>query len=102
MINNDTTDKQDYFLYTKGQERWDILRDVTHVRVHPSVKAIKDYAFWDCRQLVTVILGNSLEEIGEGSFGQCTSFLIGIIIPPTIKARQSIGHSMVAPSEHKW
>jgi hypothetical protein len=75
--------KIDYFLYT-GQCGGDILRDVTHVRVHPSVRAIKNWAFNECRQLSPVILGNGLEEIGERAFYECTS-LVRIAIPPAVQ-----------------
>ena len=68
-----------------GQERRDIPDDVTHVKVHPSVKKIKAEAFRNCRQLTTVILNNGLEEIGKRAFKGCTS-LERIVIPPTVKA----------------
>jgi hypothetical protein len=50
-----------------------VPRDVTRVIVHPSVKEIKDCAFYCCTQLTTVSGGKGLEEIGEGAFGRCTS-----------------------------
>jgi hypothetical protein len=43
MANNDRNDDE-YFLYI-GQ-KWDpIPRDVTHVKVHPSVEVIENVAF---------------------------------------------------------
>jgi hypothetical protein len=48
----------------KRELNGDIPRDVTHVKVHPSVKAIKDRAFSSCSQLKIVNFGERLEEIG--------------------------------------
>jgi hypothetical protein len=62
-MSNDAVDKQDYYLYTR-QEWWDVPGDVTHVRIHPSVRAIVG----GCRHLSTVILNDGLEKIGEEAF----------------------------------
>jgi hypothetical protein len=51
----------------------DIPEDVTRLKIHPSVRAIKDRAFSWRRQLVTAILNDGLEEIGKCAFNQCTS-----------------------------
>ncbi len=103
-MSDDAVDKQDYCLYI-GRERWDLLqgathnvthfrwgelgqgvrRDVTHVRVYPSVRAIKDYAFNEFTQLTNVILNDGLEEIGEEAFRGCAS-LVHITIPPAVRA----------------
>jgi hypothetical protein len=48
-----------FFIYT-GQERRDNPRDVTRVKVHPSVTAIKDDTFHDFSQLMYVHLGEGL------------------------------------------
>ena len=77
---------QIYFVYHEGMERGDVPEDVTHVRVHSSVKAIIRTTHsiigrnW---QLVTVILNDGLEEIeiGGGAFVLCAS-LGRIVIPP--------------------
>jgi hypothetical protein len=45
--------------------------DVTHVRTHFSIRAIKDGAFYGCKQLVTVISNNGFEVIGIESFYSC-------------------------------
>ena len=50
-----------------------------------AIKVIKDYAFSQCSQLTTVILGTGLEEIGEAAFAECTS-LHEILIPHAIKS----------------
>ncbi len=62
----------DNFVYY-WQEDESILRDVTHVKVHLSVRTIKDYAFYCCMQLVIVILNKELEKIGWEAFKQYTS-----------------------------
>ena len=61
----------------------DVPRDVTHVRIHSSIRAIKE-AFYERRQLVTVILGDGLEEIGVDTFKGCKS-LQEINIPNAVK-----------------
>jgi hypothetical protein len=66
----------------------DIPDDVMHILALPSIRAIKNYAFWEHDQLVTVILNNGLEEIKEEAFGYCT-LLQCIIIPHTIKANKN-------------
>ncbi len=58
---------------------------MTHVIVHLSVRAVKDYAFYCRMQLVNVILNKELEKIGWEAFKQCTS-LECIKIPNTVNA----------------
>jgi hypothetical protein len=82
-MSNDAANEQDYYPYT-GQKSWGIW-NVTHVRVHPSVGAIKAKAFHSCSQLSTVILNDGLEEIGRRAFYGCTS-LVHIAIPPAVRA----------------
>jgi len=77
-------DLEGYFVY-HGREDEVVPRDVIRVRVHPSVKVIKEKAFYEREQLTTVILNHGLEEIGEGAFRQCSS-LRGIDVPPTVKS----------------
>jgi hypothetical protein len=81
-MSDDAADEQDYFLYT-GQRGG--TNDVTHVRVHPSVRAIEVLAFCGCERLTTVILNDGLEEIEEWAFAECTS-LVHIAIPPAVRA----------------
>jgi hypothetical protein len=57
---------------------------VTHVRIHSSVRMIKDWAFLRRRQLRIVIFNDGLEEIGKRAFCECTS-LREIIIPNAVK-----------------
>jgi hypothetical protein len=62
----------DNFVYY-WQEDESILRDVTQVIVHSSVRAIKDYSLYCCMQLVILIFNEELEKIGWEAFKQCTS-----------------------------
>jgi hypothetical protein len=63
----DGIDLGEYFVYY-GREGEIVPRDATSVKVHPSVKSIEARAFYDCRQLTTVILNDGLEEIGDYAF----------------------------------
>ena len=58
-------------------------RDVTQVRVHPSVRAIEAWTFSKWMQLVTVILNDGLRKIGMQEFSGCTS-LKRIVIPNAV------------------
>jgi hypothetical protein len=76
--------ERQFFIYT-GQEVGDVPEDVTHIRVHTTVKVIMAWAFRGCKGLVCVILNDGLEEIGAGAFKQCTS-LQQVVMSPNIKA----------------
>ena len=78
------TSMHEYFFYY-GQEGKDILEDVICIRIHSSIKAIKDLAFHEHRQLVVAILNEGLEVIGREAFAWCR-LLESIIIPNAIKA----------------
>jgi hypothetical protein len=80
-----------YFVYYDWMENEDIPMEVTHIRVHSSVRAIQDGIF--CKhdeyldnlgQLATVILNDKLEEIGCDAFRFCES-LEEIVIPNNVK-----------------
>ena len=85
-----TTDN--YFLYRMGMT---VPTTVTHVHFHSSVKYVAPWydnglayfyqyeVFTNCRALVKVVLNNGLENIGEKTFGYCSS-LQHIIIPSTV------------------
>jgi hypothetical protein len=60
------------------------MSDVTHVRIHSSVKAIKNNAFNGREKWRIVILNDGLEEIGEQAFS-CHKSLECIVIPNTVK-----------------
>jgi len=70
------------FIYT-GQSRDDIPRNITHVRIDPSVKSIGPAVFSACTQLMHVELCDGLERIGFMAFFGCTS-LASISIPSTV------------------
>jgi hypothetical protein len=76
---------QAYFVYYGRMERGDVPEDVTHVRIHSSVRAIKGVAFNYRRQLRIVILNEELEEIGVRAFEDCTS-IEQIDIPDNVRA----------------
>jgi hypothetical protein len=73
-----------YFVYHDWMEGGDIPRDVSHVRIDLSVRAIKDKAFLNHEQLKILILNNGLEEIGEQAFCCCTS-IEHIVIPNAVR-----------------
>jgi hypothetical protein len=78
------TNAQEPFLYT-GLPSRNIPRNVTHVKVDPTVKVIGDGpAFYYWRRLIIVELNEGLEWIDEGAFQDCTS-LTSIRIPSTVK-----------------
>jgi hypothetical protein len=74
----------EYFVYHGWMEVKDIPRNVTHVRIHSSARAIKENAFYERWQLMVVILNEELEEIGEMAFHECIS-LERILIPNAVK-----------------
>ena len=73
-----------WFLYA-GQPIEEIPRDITHLRIDPSVKKIGDHAFMGCEQLVVVELCEGLLQIGERSFSGCKSLERISKVPSTVK-----------------
>ncbi len=59
--------------------------NVTHVNVHPTIRAIKDAVFHLRLELIIVNLEKGLGEIRVNAFHECTS-LHEIFIPPTVEA----------------
>ncbi len=68
-------DDDDAFIYMGGDQR--VPDDVTHVRIHKSVKIISQHAFHNCRNLVSIEMHNGVEIIEEYAFTGCES-LCGI------------------------
>ena len=81
LPDNDST--ANYFVY-HGRENQAIPHDVTHVKVHSSVRRIWDYTFYHRTSLLVVILNDGLEEIGRCAFRECLS-LLRINIPNSVK-----------------
>jgi len=63
-------------------------RDVTKVRVDPSVTSIEAYAFYNWRSLQSITLPHTITTIGHQAFRECTS-LASITLPNSIT---TIGH----------
>src|SRR5210317_167753 len=59
------------FVYMGGHQR--VPRDVTHVRVHESVKIINRRAFYYCQNLVSIEMHDGVEIIEEEAFNGCYS-----------------------------
>jgi hypothetical protein len=55
-----------------------------YVKVPPTLRAIKEGAFFDCSGLMTRNFNNELEEIGAWAFHRCRSFVC-IKIPPALR-----------------
>ena len=64
------------YIYHGRRRNDDIPQCVTHVEVHPSVRAICEIAFLRRTQLTSVTLGVGLEIIGKGAFQECTSLRV--------------------------
>lgn len=84
MSDDDGEDQVRFFYIYFGQEGRFVPRDVTHVRVHPSIRYITRHAFDGRDGLTTVDLGEKLEEIGVLAFRACT-LLREIRIPNAVK-----------------
>ena len=72
-----------WFIYV-GQPNSEIPRNVTHVRIDPSVKIIPADAFRNCQQLVELVICEGLEQIGRHAFAGCKS-LKRFKAPSTLK-----------------
>ena len=72
----------DWYIYY-GRNGEIVPEDVVRVRIHTSVRAIKDEAFYNRWQLTTVILNDGLEEIGERAFTHTS--LTRIDVPRSVK-----------------
>jgi len=68
------------FVYKEGAV---VPIDVVHVRVHPSVTAIPEEAFYVHQKLEEVELCDGLLEIGKKAFSEC-NVLKRITIPSTV------------------
>ena len=59
----------DIFIYRGGRAP----QHITHARIDKSVDEIRDYAFEDCKHLVTVETHNGIRKIGRSAFRRCSS-----------------------------
>lgn len=71
-----------YYLYT-GSVYENAPANVTHLKIHPSIKVIASCAFINRTQLIHVELNEGLTRIGEVAFEGCSS-LERISIPSTV------------------
>jgi hypothetical protein len=73
------------FIYNKETTKDDTPNDVTHVKVHPSVKEIRDDAFHGCESLVKVEFSEGLERIGRRAFHGCSNLKHINKLPSTLR-----------------
>lgn len=62
----------------------DINNSIYNVTIESTVQAIKDFVFYNCLELIKIIIPPSIVEIGEYAFGNCKS-LVQITIPSSVK-----------------
>jgi hypothetical protein len=72
-------------IYNKDTTTDAIPRNVTHVKVHPSVKEIHNNAFVGCLSLVEVEFSEGLEVIGDGAFWNCKNLKHINKLPSTLR-----------------
>lgn len=70
-------------------------KDITHVRVDPSVLHIPKNAFQECSALVKVELHNGIRAIGYRAFNSCTA-LADFDLPDGLQRIRESGHLGVA------
>jgi hypothetical protein len=94
-IMNDHADggNDDVFIYMGGNQR--APRNVTHIRIHKSVKIISAWAFNGCRNLVSIEMHDGVEIIETQAFCGCTS-LIEIKLPGVRVIREWAFHNCTA------
>jgi hypothetical protein len=71
------------FIYDDYTKDAPIPKNVTHVKVDPSVKEIHDHAFQRCHSLVEVEFSEGLERIGWDAFDHCSS-LTTVNVPSSV------------------
>jgi hypothetical protein len=60
---------------------------ITTITIPNGVTSIDDYAFWECYDLITVIIPKSVNRISSAAFGRCGSIAeihAGMLTPPAI------------------
>ncbi len=71
MDHADDGDNDNVFIYMGGDQ--EVPDDVTHVRVHKSVKIITNWTFYNCINLVSIEMHDGVEFIEEYAFYECPS-----------------------------
>ena len=66
----------DVFVYLGGDQ--EVPREITHAIIDPSVKIIREMAFYYRRQLVSVVFHDGVEVIEAGAIQDCPSLRGGI------------------------
>ena len=95
LVSNDLT----YLFYKAGINPLDSMKfvpkdflafsEIKNFSIPKNIKEIKDYAFWSCKFLESIIIPNSVLYIGSNVFGMCSN-LKNIKLPDSL---QSIGRS---------
>jgi len=87
-MSNNNNDTEEVFVYMGVGSV--VPDDVVRARIHPSVTAISENAFYNCIKLEEVELCEGLLSIGRQAFYGCSSLKQQIRIPSTVT---NIGHS---------
>jgi hypothetical protein len=73
------------FIYNKETKEAPIPNNITHVKVDPSVKEIRAWAFDECLSLVEIEFSEGLEVIGVHAFYKCRNLKFINKLPSTLK-----------------
>jgi hypothetical protein len=73
------------FIYSKDTRNPSVPKNVRHVKLHPSVKEIRDYAFAERWSLVEVEFSEGLERIGGAAFHSCQNLKHINKLPSTLR-----------------
>lgn len=77
---------------TIGKHAFYDCPNITTVKLPDTIRIIDSYAFQDCGKLSKINLPNGLKELGSGTFENCSS-LTGIKLPPTLANLDSSSES---------
>jgi hypothetical protein len=90
MTSDNSDSEESYVVFIYKEDTKDALprKNVTHVKVDPSVKEIHDFAFGNYESLVEVEFSEGLERIGTCAFHNCTNLKYINKLPSTLKEIQ--------------